>query len=144
MNVPCCFDCRFFAPHGAQHNDLTENQWDECLEGECHRNCPDLGNTLVDRHGDEGRAFGEWPKVLAADWCGRFRARQVDMGNRTVQAFRLTEQGAAADAAKDRAARTVCERSQSASEADWRAWARRVAADGHVGPTRAPSPPVAT
>jgi hypothetical protein len=145
MNDSCCFDCVFFAPGGSQHNNLTEDQLDDCLEGECHRNCPTLGDMSTDRHGDEFRCFGEWPKVLAGDWCGRFRARQVDTGNRTVRMLRLTEKGAAlANAAAGLPPRTSPQASRPASKADWRAWARRVADSGQVGPTRAPSPTVAT
>jgi hypothetical protein len=31
-----------------------------------------LGPMLTDRDGDEFRDFGEWPKVLACDWCGEY------------------------------------------------------------------------
>ena len=72
MDAPSCFQCRYFAPEGRLHNDLTENQWDECLEGECRAGLPALGQLLTDRHGDEFRHFGEWPKVMAGDWCGHF------------------------------------------------------------------------
>ena len=45
-----------------------------CLEGQCHAELPVLGQMLKDRQGDPFRDFGEWPKVLASDWCGHFVA----------------------------------------------------------------------
>lgn len=77
MTAACCFDCRFFAPDHRTCNDLTEDEWDECLPGECRRRCPALGPMVTDRYGDEQRHFGEWPKVLASDWCGEFQKRCV-------------------------------------------------------------------
>ena len=79
MNAPVCFDCVYFVPEGSQHNDLIPRQWDECLEGECHRGVPRLGLMLKDRHGDSFRHFGEWPKVMAGDWCGEFKPREVEI-----------------------------------------------------------------
>lgn len=76
MRTPCCFDCRFFVPEGRSQNDLAEDQWDDCMEGECHAGLPVLGQSLTDRHGDEFRGFSEWPKVLASDWCGHFTPRK--------------------------------------------------------------------
>jgi len=75
MSIQFCFDCRFFVPEGERFNDLTEDQWDECLEGECRAGLPRLGQMLTDRHGDLFRDFGEWPKVMASDWCGKFNRR---------------------------------------------------------------------
>lgn len=69
-NTSFCFNCRLFAPGAGGHNELTEDEVDHCLEGECRRHPPCLGVTLIDRHGDEFRHFGEWPKVLGGDWCG--------------------------------------------------------------------------
>ncbi|HQL76544.1 MAG TPA: hypothetical protein PLD58_25505 [Phycisphaerae bacterium] len=76
MDRPFCFDCRFFVPTGMSHNDLAPGQWSECMEGECRRNPPRLGMLLTDRNGDDFRHYGEWPKVMAADWCGEFKPRQ--------------------------------------------------------------------
>lgn len=77
MEEPLCFDCRFFVPEGSFHNELTEDQWDECLEGECHVAPPVLGQMLKDRHGDPFRDFGEWPKVMASDWCAKHVLREI-------------------------------------------------------------------
>ena len=70
MTDPCCFDCRFFVPDHRTGNDLTEDDWDECLPGECRRLPPALGDLVEDRYGDKDRCFGQWPKVIASDWCG--------------------------------------------------------------------------
>ena len=96
MTTPLCFDCRFFVPEGRLHNDLTEDQWDDCLEGTCRAEPPSLGELLADRHGERFRHYGEWPKVMASDWCGRFAAaRPTDDAprSRTVAVLRLTEKG---------------------------------------------------
>ena len=76
MTEPLCFDCEHFAPGGTGRNDLREDQWDDGLEGECHRHPPTLGVELTDRHGDRFRHFGEWPKVCAGDWCSAFQPRR--------------------------------------------------------------------
>ena len=76
MNILFCFDCWFFIPEGRRFNDLTEDQWDDCMEGECHAGVPKLGQMLTDRHGDPFRDFGEWPKVMASDWCGKLEPRE--------------------------------------------------------------------
>jgi len=81
MMEPLCFDCVHFAPGGTRRNELTEDQWDECLEGECHRRTPHLGPELIDNHGDTFRHLGEWPKVMAGDWCGEFAERPVRTGS---------------------------------------------------------------
>lgn len=75
MNEPFCFGCQFFVREESTHNDLTEEQWDSCLEGQCRAGLPVLGRMLKDRHGDPFRDFGEWPKVMASDWCGKFERR---------------------------------------------------------------------
>ena len=79
MKAPLCFDCRFFVPEGSIHSELTEDQWDECLEGECHAAPPVLGQMLEDRHGDSFRDFAEWPKVMASDWCGKHVPRGITL-----------------------------------------------------------------
>ena len=76
MDQPFCFDCRFFVPTDMRHNDPAPDQWDECVEGECRHDTPRLGEMLVDRHGDAFRHFGQWPKVMACDWCGAFEPGQ--------------------------------------------------------------------
>ncbi len=86
MIDPLCFDCVHFTPGGTRRNDLTEDQWDECLEGECHRHTPHLGPVFKDRDGDTYRHFGQWPRVMAGDWCGEFESRHKarrDSGART-------------------------------------------------------------
>ncbi len=89
METPFCFDCRFFVPEGKLHNDLAEEQWAESLAGECRRLCPALGPMVTDRHGDQFRHFGEWPRVMAAEWCGRFEPKPPAVGPRTVRMARL-------------------------------------------------------
>ena len=72
MKAPFCFDCRFFVPEGSFHNELTEDKWDDCLEGQCRAALPVLGRMVKDRHDDLCRDFAEWPKVMASDWCVTF------------------------------------------------------------------------
>jgi hypothetical protein len=55
MSTCCCFDCRLFIPEGRSQNDLADDQWDECLEGECRAGLPVLGQLLTDLHGDSFR-----------------------------------------------------------------------------------------
>jgi len=76
MMEPLCFYCFYFTPASIDRNSLTEEKWDDCMEGECRRHVPHLGQLLTDRHGEEFRHYGEWPRVLAGDWCGEFRPRR--------------------------------------------------------------------
>jgi len=76
MSEPFCFDCRFFVPEGKWRNDLTSDQWDDCMEGECRAGLPALGQLLTDLQGETFRHFGKWPKVMASEWCGAFTLRE--------------------------------------------------------------------
>ena len=82
MKDACCFDCRFFSPgeHGCPSWE-TENslpkQWDESFEGLCRFNTPLLGDLIKDKDGDEFRFFGQWPKMMACDWCRKFKSRKT-------------------------------------------------------------------
>ncbi len=75
-----CFDCRFFSPEGIQRvDDLTEQDWDECLDGECRKSPPSVGRF----RGEEQYYqydFGQWPHVQAAEWCGEFEPCRRAMG----------------------------------------------------------------
>ena len=66
-----CNDCEFFCPSDGLRdvNDLTGCEVDE---GECRRNPPEVGDIFKLRDGDEGRGFGNFPRVLTDDWCGGF------------------------------------------------------------------------
>ena len=82
-----CFDCEFFCPEAGvcrSSDDLTDGDWDECLEGECRRRPPVVGDLVQDSRdpSDSWRAYGEFPRVLAADWCGKFKpcARVIHVG----------------------------------------------------------------
>ena len=72
MNKRLCFDCVFFAPEGKRINDLTEDQWDEGITGECRRHCP-----VALEPDEDGRIvnYAYWPIVLASDWCGELKPR---------------------------------------------------------------------
>ena len=85
MSVDKCFCCRFFIPDGMLFSQLRGVPPKDCLDGECHRHGPELGVVLVDPDGDEFRHYGEWPKVMADDWCGEFVTRQCpDDGPQTA------------------------------------------------------------
>ena len=101
MDSPFCFDCRFFVPDDRLHNDLTEDDWDEILEGECRAGLPALGPVVTDRHGDEYRHYGEWPRVLASFWCGQFQPKPPAFGERTIHTIRLAGQASQVSAATD-------------------------------------------
>ncbi|MBI1367150.1 MAG: hypothetical protein GC162_00700 [Planctomycetes bacterium] len=75
MKRMICVDCRHFEPYGRIDPDAP---LDPYAEGECRRQCPALGPMITDRHGDEFRHFGEWPKVLACDWCGEYTPCEPD------------------------------------------------------------------
>ncbi len=80
-----CFDCRFFSPGGYKTADeLREEEWDECLEGECRRNPPRVGRF---RGEDEHLQYdyGQWPLVQAANWCGAFEPCQRVLGTSAAQ-----------------------------------------------------------
>ena len=99
MDTPFCFDCRFLVPDDRLHNDLTQDDWDDILEGECRASLPALGPVVTDRHGDEYRHYGEWPRVLASFWCGHFQPRPPVFGERTVRTIRLTSRASKVSAA---------------------------------------------
>lgn len=89
-DLPYCFDCRFFVAQGRTHNDLAEEEWDECRTGECRRHCPPLGPMETDRHGDAFRHFSEWPKVMAGDWCGEFEPKRSAADAKTDTPVKVT------------------------------------------------------
>lgn len=71
-----CFDCRFFCREGIDKADeLTAEDWDECLEGDCRRSPPVVGRF---RGEDEYLRYdyGQWPLVQAVNWCGAFEPCQ--------------------------------------------------------------------
>jgi hypothetical protein len=72
MDYTACINCRFFAPERPEHDPSKP----DFVEGECRRHPPALGIMLIDRHGDDFRHFGEWPKVLGSDWCGDYEPRR--------------------------------------------------------------------
>lgn len=76
MDHLCCFDCRFFVPEGKRINDLTDEQWDECLEGQCRVCPPTLGPLFTDSQGHSVRGFGVWPRVKATDCCCKLEPRE--------------------------------------------------------------------
>jgi len=70
-----CFDCKFF--HVVSGKELTEDDWREDLDGECRRHTPALGEIITRQDGDEERWYGEWPRVMAGNWCGEFEPREA-------------------------------------------------------------------
>jgi len=78
-----CFNCRFFAPDCYRLADeLTEDEWDAGLEGECRRDPPQVGRF---RGEDEHLQYdyGQWPLVLAVNWCGAFEPCRRAIGKMT-------------------------------------------------------------
>ena len=73
----CCFDCDFFMPYCTDDaSELTESDWKTGAEdGECHYGPPCLG-PMIKTKLDEERFYGEWPRVMYSDWCGRFVRRK--------------------------------------------------------------------
>ena len=70
-------DGEIFLPAGAFDDELTAVLCLACdsvrVVGQCRREPPQLGEILMDRHGEAFRHFGEWPKVLGCDWCGAYQ-----------------------------------------------------------------------
>ncbi|NUQ10807.1 MAG: hypothetical protein HUU26_00550 [Gemmatimonadaceae bacterium] len=82
-------------------DDLTEQDWDEGLEGECRRNPPCVGRF---RGEDEHLQYdyGQWPLVQAVNWCGAFepcrRALSLNDGlTRTLGPDRVVDSKVADD-----------------------------------------------
>ncbi|TET32868.1 MAG: hypothetical protein E3J72_18740 [Planctomycetota bacterium] len=75
----CCYDCDYF------YSSVELTGKEQCIdhvEGECRRQPPVVGDYFkgsgdedTDEHG-----FGEFPKVLGADWCGEFVKREGSGG----------------------------------------------------------------
>ncbi|GEM_PF-2144725 len=75
MNRTYCFDCKHFCPDrtGASSETLTEKDWDEVMRGECRRYPPHVGKYLGEDVLANGYDYGQWPLVLASDWCSAFQ-----------------------------------------------------------------------
>lgn len=73
---PACWDCRFFEPEGVV--DLSQPWPDESYAGDCRFHPPQVGDLIKRGTEDEERWFGNFPRVMACDWCGQFRRRGVD------------------------------------------------------------------
>jgi hypothetical protein len=78
MNPLRCRNCRFFQLDETQTASEVFKDWEEMKEGECRAEPPRLGEMLTDRDGETFRHFGQWPRVMAIDWCGRFDPRRPD------------------------------------------------------------------
>ncbi len=74
--MPCCFDCQFFHPESGHVLDGRSD--DRARLGECRCKPPEVGDIINPGADDEERWFGEYPKVLASDWCGDFAARRIE------------------------------------------------------------------
>ncbi len=75
---PVCFSCRYFRPEGLDYADeLTEDDWDACMDGECRRNPPQVGDFIKAGTIDEERWYGNFPRVMACDWCGAYEPCQT-------------------------------------------------------------------
>jgi len=81
-SLPRCFDCRFYSPgdYGCpmdEEESQIPKDGDDCLPGVCRRHPPLLGELVVnERDKEPWRTYGEWPKVMACDWCGEFQRRE--------------------------------------------------------------------
>ena len=70
-----CWHCRFFEP---PNPEVLNQPWtDETLSGECRLHPPQVGDLLHRGTEDEERWFGNFPRVMAGDWCGQFWPREV-------------------------------------------------------------------
>lgn len=71
-----CRDCRYFQPNppADRPGDLAAALNGGSNGGECHRRPPAFG-PLVEAIGT--RTLGEFPRILAADWCGEFSPRET-------------------------------------------------------------------
>jgi len=78
--LPCCYLCRFFSPgdSGTPRDEELEEipeGGDYTLVGVCRRRPPELGPVVRQSDGEDWRTYGEWPRVMACDWCGEFEQR---------------------------------------------------------------------
>jgi hypothetical protein len=75
-----CFDCRFFVPDGRTHScEIQESDWKKgTCEGDCRRRPPHLGDIVPQKDDDLWRTYCIWPRVLATDWCGEFKPRELE------------------------------------------------------------------
>ena len=71
---PCCWHCRLFEP---THPVAHEKPYDETLPGEARPHPPLVGDLIKRGTDAEGRWFGNFPRVMAGDWCGQFQPREV-------------------------------------------------------------------
>ena len=72
-----CFDCDFFQLEKRYTQELSEEDWEGgCAEGECRFNPPAIGPE-IERADETFRHYGEFPRVLSSDWCGRFQSRRT-------------------------------------------------------------------
>jgi hypothetical protein len=75
-----CYDCRFFSPgdFGCPQDYLEKElpkDWDEGLYGVCRLNPPRHGDMIKRGDDEQWQFYGEWPRVMAVDWCGQFQQR---------------------------------------------------------------------
>jgi len=72
---PACWYCQFFEPDGSA--DLSKPWTDDLLPGECRRHPPQIGDLINRDTHEEERLFGDFPRVMAGDWCGEFQHRDA-------------------------------------------------------------------
>ena len=88
--LPLCFDCRFFATLRLERAadlplEKREKYIDECIGGHCRRSPPSVGHFIGE--GDTLEYdYGQWPKVMADDWCGAFESCQRNTTKHTEPA----------------------------------------------------------
>ena len=87
--LPRCFECRFYSPgdYGCPMDEEDIEippEGDDCLPGVCRRHPPLLGE-LVEKaeYAELWRSYGEWPKVMACDWCGDFERLERTLPGRS-------------------------------------------------------------
>ncbi|MAE40906.1 MAG: hypothetical protein CML07_08330 [Psychrobacter sp.] len=81
-----CYDCAFWSP--GEMGGWREESFDlpgfwesETMPGQCRFRPPSLGEVATDQDGEPFTLFGQWPKTMACDWCGRFKQRQSERQN---------------------------------------------------------------
>ena len=78
FSVPtACWHCRFFEP--SDPSSLEKPWTDETLPGECRLLPPQIGDLIKRGTDDEERWFGNFPRVMAGDWCGQFQPREPQL-----------------------------------------------------------------
>ena len=70
-----CWHCSFFHPEGIVSRQ--QPLFDEAQPGECRIYPPQVGDLIHRGTDDEQRWYGNFPRVMAGDWCGQFQVNDA-------------------------------------------------------------------